>query len=101
MRRDEPMKRTDEARSLEARAKLLRSGLNLLTEDDVVVTGTINPQFARFALTVGASGIHRQGVFAEEPIPPRRTVIKYTGERISRREAKRRSAVRAMVYLSR
>jgi len=93
------MRRTDEARNLEASAKRIRSGLNLLTEDDVVVTGTINPRFTRFALAVRDSGIHRQGVFAEERIPPRRTVIEYTGERISRREANRRSANRARVYL--
>lgn len=94
-------KRTEEARKLEARAKQIRSGLNLLTEDDVAVTGLINPQFTRFTLAVRTSGIHRQGVFAEERIPSRRTVIEYTGERISRREAKRRSNSRAMVYLYR
>jgi tetratricopeptide (TPR) repeat protein len=93
------MKRTDEARNLEARAKRIRSGLDLLTEDDVSVTGTINPQFTRFALAVRASDIHRLGVFAEERIPSRRTVIEYTGERISRREAKQRSNARAKVYL--
>jgi len=93
------MRRADEARILEARAEQIRSGLNLLTEDDVAVTGTINPQFARFALAVGSSGIHRQGVFTEERIPPRRTVIEYAGERISRREANRRWGIRAKVYL--
>jgi tetratricopeptide (TPR) repeat protein len=93
------MRRADEARTLEARAEQIRSGLNLLTEDDVAVTGTINPQFARFALAVRPSGIHRLGVFTEERIPLRRTVIEYTGERISRREAKRRLNIRAKVYL--
>src|SRR5262245_23572639 len=93
------MRRADEARILEARAEQIRSGLNLLTEDDVAVTGTINPQFARFALAVRSSGIHRQGVFTEERIPPRRTVIEYAGERISRREANRRWGIRAKVYL--
>jgi SET domain-containing protein len=37
-------------------------------------------------------------VFAEEPIPPGRKVIEYTGERISRRETKRR-AERPLNYL--
>ena len=36
------------------------------------------------------SRIHRRGVYALERIPPRRKVIEYTGERISRRETKRR-----------
>lgn len=50
----------------------------------------INPRHARFALRVGPSAIHRWGVYAAERIPPRRKVIEYTGERISRRETKRR-----------
>jgi SET domain-containing protein len=36
------------------------------------------------------SGIHRYGVYALERIPSNRKVIEYTGERINRREAKRR-----------
>jgi SET domain-containing protein len=36
------------------------------------------------------SPIHRMGVYAAEPIPARRKVIEYTGERISRRETRRR-----------
>lgn len=36
------------------------------------------------------SRIHRWGVYALEWIPPRRKVIEYTGERISRRETRRR-----------
>jgi uncharacterized protein len=50
----------------------------------------IDPRRARFRLKVAPSGIHGQGVYAAEPIPPRRKVIEYTGERIGRREAKRR-----------
>ena len=42
-------------------------------------------------MIVGPSSISRLGVFAEEPIPGGRRVIEYTGERISRREARRRS----------
>lgn len=37
-------------------------------------------------------------MFADEPIPARRKVIEYTGERISRRETKRR-AQRELNYL--
>ena len=36
------------------------------------------------------SPIHRTGVYAAEPIPARRKVIEYTGERISRKETRRR-----------
>lgn len=50
----------------------------------------IDPQFARFRMRLDRSAIHRWGVYAEERIPPRRKVIEYTGERISRMETKRR-----------
>jgi SET domain-containing protein len=36
------------------------------------------------------SPIHRYGVYAAEAIPAQRKVIEYTGERISRRETRRR-----------
>jgi SET domain-containing protein len=45
---------------------------------------------ARFRLEIGPSGIHGWGVYAAERIPARHKVIEYTGERISRRETKRR-----------
>jgi SET domain-containing protein len=51
----------------------------------------INPKYACFQLRVGRSAIHRWGVYAEEPIPAGKKVIEYTGERIGRRETKRRS----------
>ena len=41
-------------------------------------------------MTLRQSPIHRYGVYAAEPIPARRKVIEYTGERISRRETRRR-----------
>ena len=50
----------------------------------------IDPRYCCFALRIGESGIHKRGVFAAEPIPARRKVIEYTGEKISRRETKRR-----------
>lgn len=59
----------------------------------------INDAYACFRLSVRPSKIHRWGVFAEEPIPPRRKIIEYTGEKISRRETKRRDADRQLHYL--
>jgi SET domain-containing protein len=56
----------------------------------VIKSPSIDPRFARFRLSIRTSGIHGRGVFAAEHIPPRRKVIEYTGERISRRETKRR-----------
>jgi uncharacterized protein len=50
----------------------------------------IDERFAFFRLRLDRSRIHRFGVFAEETIPPSRKVIEYTGERISRRESRRR-----------
>ena len=50
----------------------------------------IDPRFARFRLGLSRSPIHRWGVYASEPIPARRKVIEYTGERISRAETRRR-----------
>ena len=51
---------------------------------------SINPKYAQFKLAIRVSKIHRRGVYADEPIPAQRKVIEYTGERISRRETKRR-----------
>ena len=50
----------------------------------------IDPRYARFRLAIRESSIHRRGVYALERIPARRKVIEYIGERISRRETKRR-----------
>ena len=50
----------------------------------------IDPRYAFFKLAIRESRIHHRGVYAGERIPPRRKVIEYTGERISRRETKRR-----------
>jgi SET domain-containing protein len=65
---------------------------------DMIVVPRIDPRYACFRLSVRRSAIHRWGVFAEEVIPARRKVIEYTGERISRREIKRRGD-RRHVYL--
>jgi len=58
--------------------------------NELVKKPVINPEYTNFKLSIRGSKIHRRGVYAEEPIPPRRKVIEYTGERISRRETKRR-----------
>jgi uncharacterized protein len=50
----------------------------------------IDARLACYKLSVRPSRIHRFGVFAEERIPANRKVIEYTGQRISRREAKKR-----------
>jgi SET domain-containing protein len=51
----------------------------------------IDSRFTCFRLAIRRSPIHRYGVYAEQRIPANRKVIEYTGERINRREAKRRS----------
>jgi SET domain-containing protein len=61
-------------------------------------TPEINSKFAAYKLRIAPSKIHRWGVYADEFIPARRKVIEYTGERISRRETKRR-AERELNYL--
>jgi SET domain-containing protein len=59
----------------------------------------IKPSFACFGMKLAQSKIHRWGVYATEFIPARRKVIEYTGERISRRETKRRAELSEMIYL--
>jgi SET domain-containing protein len=59
----------------------------------------IDTNFCQFQLRVGRSKIHRWGVYAKEHIPKNRKVIEYTGERISRRETKRRSDAAELNYL--
>lgn len=58
----------------------------------------IDSRHARFRLEIRESRIHGRGVYALEPIPPRRKVIEYTGERINRRETSRRGLGR-ITYL--
>jgi SET domain-containing protein len=50
----------------------------------------IDERYACYRLDIRESKIHRFGVYAAERIPANRKVIEYTGERISRRETKRR-----------
>ena len=51
----------------------------------------MDPRYARFELKVRPSRIHRWGLYAAEFIPKQRKIIEYTGEKISRRETKRRA----------
>ena len=57
----------------------------------LVKTAVIDPRYACFKMEIRESKIHRLGVYAMENIPPRRKVIEYTGQKISRRETSRRS----------
>ena len=59
----------------------------------------IDPRHTCFGLKLGPSKIHRWGIYAAEPIPAGRKVIEYTGERISRRETKRRADSSSLIYL--
>ena len=60
----------------------------------------ILPQHTSFKLEIRPSKIHRWGVYAGEPIPARRRIMEYTGERISRVETRRRSEEQGrMIYL--
>jgi SET domain-containing protein len=43
-----------------------------------------------FKLRMARSAIHHFGVFAREDIPPHRKILEYTGERITRKETRRR-----------
>ena len=58
--------------------------------NSLVKAPVIDPRFACFSIVIRRSSIHRYGVYAEQRIPPKRKVIEYTGERLNRREAKRR-----------
>jgi SET domain-containing protein len=60
---------------------------------------SIDPRHACFRLKLAPSEIHRWGVYAGERIPSRRKIIEYTGEKISRRETKRRADEREFNYL--
>jgi SET domain-containing protein len=59
----------------------------------------IDPKYACFGMRAARSAIHRWGVYAKEFIPAGRKVIEYTGERIARRETKRRAESSDLIYL--
>ena len=56
----------------------------------LVKSPTIDPRHTIFRLEIRQSKIHQRGVYARERIPANRKVVEYTGEKISRRETKRR-----------
>jgi SET domain-containing protein len=61
---------------------------------------TLNPKYTFFRLEIRPSKIHRWGLYALEDIPRRRKVLEYTGERISRKETRRRSEEQGrLIYL--
>jgi SET domain-containing protein len=60
----------------------------------------IDENYANFKLEIKPSKIHRWGVYAGENIPVGRKIMEYTGERISRKETRRRSDEQGrMIYL--
>ena len=59
----------------------------------------INEKYSCFKLRVAPSKIHRWGIYALENIPKGRKIIEYTGERINRRETKKRCEERELNYL--
>jgi len=56
----------------------------------LVKSPSIDPRYCCYRMEIRESKIHRRGVYALERIPAGRKVIEYTGERINRRETKRR-----------
>ncbi len=58
----------------------------------------IDDRHACFRLVIRESKIHGRGVYALERVPARRKVIEYTGEKVNRREARRRAEGR-LTYL--
>ncbi|MEP7362602.1 MAG: SET domain-containing protein-lysine N-methyltransferase [Acidobacteriota bacterium] len=59
----------------------------------------IDERHACFPLTIVPSPIHRWGIVALADIPANRKVIEYTGERINRKETKRRADSTELHYL--
>lgn len=59
----------------------------------------IDERYAGYGMKLAPSNIHRWGIYATEPIPAHRKVIEYTGEKISRRETKRRADSTDLIYL--
>ncbi len=63
------------------------------------MTRRIDTSYTCFGMKLARSKIHRWGVYATERIPANRKVIEYTGEKISRRETKRRADGTDLIYL--
>jgi tetratricopeptide (TPR) repeat protein len=82
--------RRDEADKAVKRSAAILSRIEAVNDAGVGLTGTINPERARFDLVVRRSPIHRLGVFAGAPIPAGRKVIEFTGDRVRKAVALRR-----------
>lgn len=80
-----------------------RNGLTAFVREVMLPGGTdampkLVRAHCRFRLDAAASAIHRWGIFAAEPIPARRRVIEYTGQKIGAAEVDRRS-LRPLLYI--
>jgi len=64
-----------------------------------LIAPTVDQKVASFKLKIKPSKIHRWGIYADEPIPKNRRVIEYTGEKINRKETKRRAETAEFNYL--
>jgi SET domain-containing protein len=62
-------------------------------------TPRIDHRYTCFGIKLAQSKIHRWGIYATESIPAGKKVIEYTGEKISRRETKRRAEGSDLIYL--
>jgi tetratricopeptide (TPR) repeat protein len=78
-----------ESEAFEARAHMIDQAAAELDTPQ-----TIQRNLSRFQLSVGPSRIHRFGVFADEAIPAGVEIIEYRGQRVSRREWRKRSGNR-------
>lgn len=80
-------------------SKLPGSSKNGGSSTETAAGPRIDPAYACFRMKLAPSKIHRWGIFAAEFIPANRKVIEYRGERINRRETKRRADAREFTYL--
>ena len=80
-----------EAEAMDQRAAQIEQTLLEIADEAQWRKAIISPTGALCRLAVRPSRIHRFGVFAEEAIPAGNDIIQYTGERVSRKEAVRRS----------
>jgi uncharacterized protein len=62
-------------------------------------TSEIDERYTCFKIQRKTSKIHRWGIYAGEFIPARRKVVEYMGEKINRRETKRRAEASELIYL--
>jgi SET domain-containing protein len=71
------------------------------SKSQVAAAPVIDPQYCSYRLRTAESKIHRWGVYADQNIPAKRKVIEYIGEKIGRREAKRRGETPYLFVLDR